>query len=431
MQPSSVALPEMLDARERRAALQRALLERYRLPLVCLSMNIPGAIKRTPCIRLLFDEGLRRFDALGFPLRRRLVLDAATGCEAFLAVHADAGALKAAAVRLEEGFPAARLLDFDVLLPGGEKLSRGEPRRCLLCDRPAAECARSRNHGLAALVQKTQALLHDFTAALLAQDARDALLSELYATPKPGLVDGNNSGAHDDMDLPLFEASAEALLPYFRQAVLHGLSRGGMAALRRAGRAAEKAMFAATRGVNTHKGMVYSMGLLLSGMGRALAEGGDAVAHAAALAREDAEAMLLRARSAPDTNGARVLAAYGARGAQGEAAAGFPHALLALERISFYRAQNAGNPAALALCDLMAVVEDTNLLHRGGPAGLAFAQAAAARIGRLPMEEREAALLALDGEMIARRLSPGGSADLLALGLLLGAWAERSGPLLD
>ena len=79
MQPSPVALPEMLDARERRAALQRALLERYRLPLVCLSMNIPGAIKRTPCIRLLFDEGLRRFDALGFPLRRRLVLDAATG----------------------------------------------------------------------------------------------------------------------------------------------------------------------------------------------------------------------------------------------------------------------------------------------------------------------------------------------------------------
>ena len=86
-----------------------------------------------------------------------------------------------------------------------------------------------------------------------------------------GLVDLANNGAHKDMDVALFEKSAEALRPYFYDAAMLGMDSCSMAELRERGLAAEQEMYAATGGVNTHKGMIYSMGLLLAGMGMALA----------------------------------------------------------------------------------------------------------------------------------------------------------------
>lgn len=424
MRQSCVTLQQILDARERRADLQLSLLQRREGCLLCLTMNIAGEVKRTPLIRLLFNEALRRFDLTGFPVKHRVVIDADTGVEAFLVIDAEAAEVKAAVEAIEDAFPAARLLDFDVLQASGEKLSRAVPRKCLICDAPAAVCARSRAHGLDALRDATDALLRAFAAQLLAGIAHRSLLDELYTTPKPGLVDRNNSGAHSDMDLPLFERSAESLIPYFREAVLLGLSGCNMAALRRAGLDAEAAMFSVTRGVNTHKGMIYSMGLLLAGMGKALISGGSAVELAAALAREDAEARLEQALAAPATNGARAYAVHGARGAQGEAAGGFAHGRLAARRLRDYRAQNFENPEALVLCELIATTEDTNLLHRGGSEGLLFAKERAKAILQRPVGEREAALLAMDDAMIRRHLSPGGSADLLAIGLLLEKWME-------
>ena len=90
-----------------------------------------------------------------------------------------------------------------------------------------------------------------------------------------------------------------------------------------------------------------------------------------------------------------------------------------MRRLLHYRQTGADNAEALALCDVMASLEDTNLLHRGGTEGLLFVQGEARRISRLPESERVFALLALDAELIRRNLSPGGSADMLALGLLL------------
>lgn len=430
MKLSSVTLDDMLYSRERRAGIQQSMLSGTGCRcLTCLTMNIPGDIKRTPLIRMLFDEGLRRFDDLGFPTIKRLVLDSLTGPEAYMAVDAAPDTVKAAVQQIEDSFPAARLFDFDVLLPGGEKLSRPVSRKCLICGAPAAECARSRNHGLDVLKAATRNLLCSFAADTLSQAAVDSLLEELYTTPKPGLVDLSNNGAHSDMDVPLFEKSAASLRPYFTEAVLLGMAECSMAELRRLGLSAEARMFSATNGVNTHKGMVYSMGLLLAGMGKALCHGGNAVSHAASLAMEDAESMLGKAALSPVTNGNKVYAAHGARGAQGEAAAGFPHGCFAARRLEYYIHEGASNPGAFALCDLMGTLEDTNLLHRGGRDGLDFAKENAVRISSLPFSEREAALKEFDGEMIRRNLSPGGCADMLALGFLLQKWEFLSSSL--
>ena len=416
----------MLDARERRAREQSAMLASAddSCCLVSFSLNIAGDVKRTAKTRLLFDEGLRAFGALGFCELSRKLFDGVTGTEALILLSEDAAKVKKTLERLEDAFPAARLFDFDVLNASGEKLSRSVPRRCLICGGPAADCARSRAHGLDAVKAATDALLSEFCADTLAYTAHFALERELLTTPKPGLVDRDNNGAHTDMDVPLFLKSAASLVPYFKTAVRLGLDDAGMAPLKDAGLAAERAMFAATNGVNTHKGMIYSMGLLLYGMGKALRFGGDAVDHAAALAKTDAEERLLNALAKTCTNGAKVYRDHGARGAVGEAADGFFHARYCADRLKAH--EGSENPGALALVDVMVVLEDVNLLHRGGEDGLRFARENALRIAMLPENERINALRALDREMIERNLSPGGAADMLALGFLLDAWRTLS-----
>lgn len=403
-----VTLAEVLDARDARAAAQRRLLAAYRLPLVGFTMNMAGPVKRTALAGFAFRKGLEALGReLGLRLLHQELRDAPTGPEALLVCAGPAEELKALTVALEEASPVGRLYDLDVIDPSGRKLSRPQARTCLVCGGPAAPCARSRAHGLAAVQAAGRALLEEFAARHLAELAVRALIDEVNQTPKPGLVDRNNRGAHRDMDREMFLRSAQSLLPYFRQAVELGLEGDGcMAALQAAGREAERAMLAATGGVNTHRGAVYAFGLMLAALGAKLARGGDVFEAAAALARAGLP-------PEGDTHGERARRLYGAGGARGEALAGFPHARRAWEALS-----STGRPAA-ALLTLLAEVEDTNLLHRGGPVGLAFVRERAQAILAGPPADYDGALLALDRDCIERNLSPGGSADLLALALLL------------
>jgi holo-ACP synthase/triphosphoribosyl-dephospho-CoA synthase len=431
MKSYSVDLDQMLMARDRRAAIQNEMLADAGAGqcLVCLTLNIAGDVKRTPETRVLFDEGAAEFEALGFKVRERCFIDEVTGSEAFWLLDEDGIRVKPLLEALEDSFPAARLFDFDVIIPGGNKLSRAVGRRCLICDAYAAECARSRRHGLREVQRVTGGLLRDFCARKLGRAAHDSLLDELYTTPKPGLVDANNNGAHSDMNVSVFEKSADALAPYFEDAARFGMEGCSIEPLRERGIRAEKEMFAATGCVNTHKGLIYSMGLIAAGMGRCLIEGGSCIEHAAALAREDAEQQLAKSLADPVTNGGAAYKKYGARGATGEAAAGFPAALYCLERLTIYRETGCTEPGALALCDSMAVLEDTNLLHRGGREGLEFVKQAAAGISCIPVADRIEALYGLDGELTERNLSPGGSADMLALAFLLDRWQTLSADL--
>ena len=276
MKSYSVDLEQMLAARERRAFIQNRMLEGAGPDrcLVCLTMNIAGDVKRTPMIRMLFDTGIEKLKEQGFRIAEEFFLDEVSGCEAFWLLDEEGAGVKALLEGIEDSFPAARLFDFDVIVPGGGKLSRAIGRRCLICDSYAAECARSRRHGLGEVKKATEDLLKAFCAGRLAEAAHASLMDELYTTPKPGLVDMSNNGAHTDMDVTLFEKSADALAPYFKDAALLGMERCGIGPLRERGIRAEEEMLAATGGVNTHKGLIYSMGLLLAGMGSCLANEG-------------------------------------------------------------------------------------------------------------------------------------------------------------
>jgi len=415
MPSSNENILEILRAREERALRQSRFLADCQVTLLSFSMNIPGPQKDSSLIRLSFYEGRRRLLERLCPLREELCFDAA-GPSLLWAVDMDAAELKSVCEDMESD-ELGRLFDMDVLDEKGEKLSRCAPRTCLLCGEDARVCARTRRHGLDAVIAEVERRLLAFAAAKHAAKAVKALLAELYTTPKPGLVDRNNCGAHRDMDVPLFEKSAESLRPYFADAFHIGYSTGEagtvMGCLRRRGIEAEKEMFAATGGVNTHKGMVYTLGLLLGGAGRAFALGGDAVGRAAELARSDFNETMAAAAKRGVSHGEKLYREKGIRGIRGEAVDGFPHACRAAARL------REGAAATMVLLELMAELEDTNVLHRAGECGAALVKSEARRLCALPETEREKALPELDELFIRKNISPGGAADTLAAALFL------------
>lgn len=269
---------------------------------------------------------------------------------------------------------------------------------------------------------------------VLADCAHRAVLMEAGASPKPGLVCPDHNGAHTDMDYSLFVASANSLRPYFSECAVIGAEHCDFAApsvfplLREAGVRAEKAMFAATNGVNTHKGAVFSMGLAVAGAGRVWGRGVAVTPHAVAaeagalvkgIVAKDLLPLKSRLPSRPLTAGERLFLEHGVPGIRQEAEDGFPVALnafLFLRRIAEDMPLEKALPQTLL--HLMAVTDDTNLLWRGGPEGLAYAREAALEAlekGGMSNAEGQAIVLAMRDEFVRRNLSPGGSADLLAL----------------
>ena len=447
-----VTLAEVLEARERRALRQRALLEERGLPVISFCMNIAGPVKNGPAIRRAFREGLLRLnEALrGARLRAEHCerTDRPAGCEALLAVRGDPWAIKRLCIELEDEDDLGRLFDLDVLTPGGEKLDREylnlPPRPCLICGRAGKGCASRRVHSAVELQLRTRRILTEYFARTdgdrIAGQAVRALLCEVCATPKPGLVDRANSGSHRDMDIFTFMDSAAALLPYLRDAFAIGRRTAGLAPeetfrrLRRMGLRAERAMFGATRGVNTHKGAVFSMGTACAAAGRlwtleqpcASLDSlcGECARMSAAAVADDLAA--IRTGSA-ETVGQRLYRDHGMRGVRGELAGGLPSVArigLPALRSALSRGASLERAGIYALLCLIAGVEDTNLYARGGLEGQRWASEQAAALVRDKEPPALDALIALDRSFIERNLSPGGCADLLAITFFLYFYAE-------
>lgn len=252
-----------------------------------------------------------------------------------------------------------------------------------------------------------------------------ALYYELALHPKPGLVSLSDAGSHRDMDARTFMRSLFALRRYFCDIAQAGAEGQPLEELRQIGLAAERRMFAATGGVNTHRGAIFSLGLLAAAAGLLYASRmGITARELRKLVRQRWGGEILASR-ADRSHGAEVAQRYGAGGARLEAAHGFP-TVFAIALPAYRSALESTGDAQAAgvqcLFALMAELEDTNLLYRGGTAGLQFARARArdflGRGGVARPGWRDRAL-AIHSEFVSRELSPGGAADLLAATLFV------------
>lgn len=265
-------------------------------------------------------------------------------------------------------------------------------------------------------------------AAEIAAVAIAVLHAELAAWPKPGLVSEIDSGSHRDMDAATLRASIDALQPFFFELALAGRGDGDMGALRRIGLRAEVAMLAATGGINTHRGAIFGLGLLTAAAGAVAVRGTDGGLAAggglgACVAARWGGA--IAAAPVPDgSHGAAVLRRHGAGGARAEAAGGFRSVYgIGLPALRDGRRLAGAAGGAIQACfALIAGVTDTNLLHRGGRDGARFAAEAAAGFlaaGGVGAPDWRARAEAIHAAFVARNLSPGGCADLLAMTLFV------------
>jgi len=260
-----------------------------------------------------------------------------------------------------------------------------------------------------------------FVPALAAR----ALRQELDLTPKPGLVDSANSGAHRDMDYALFLASIDAITPWFARFEQAGFDHAHRPAaaqlrlIRPMGIACEQAMFAATDGVNTHKGGIFSLGLLSFAAGRLRGLGwqlsADALCNEVSAICRGLVARELAGRAQAITAGEKQFRDYGLTGARGEAEQGFITVRRAV--LPFWQQEQGERRLHNALLRLMAVNRDSNLVSRGGLAGLRYVQDYAQQLLATGWEKDD--LRQMDQALIERHLSPGGSADLLAVAYVL------------
>lgn len=447
-----LSLEEVLEARDRRAALQKQLLGRTRCPLICMTLNLPGRVKRTPLSSFFFDREksrlLSRLRALGAETAATIRLEEDTGEELLLAVRGfSAPALKSLTLTLEEGSNAARLLDLDVLGRDGRPLERPAPRQCFLCSQPAHLCIVSRAHPAELVQKKVTGLLTSYAreslADLVSGLALEASAFELMVAPKPGLVTPCSAGSHDDMDRFTFIRSQAVLAPYYRRAFSAGWDTLDASRLRLEGMEAESAMERETAGVNTQRGWIYLSGILLAAAGRycraiLLGEGPgrgpgrdqaarDLMDLAAATARDLEESLEQRPCF---VHLLKRLGGQGQdRGIRGEARRGFPSIFQGGVPVlagALASGEDENTAGLRALLTMLALADDSTLIRRGG--SLKAEEIKAELDQALGCEgtspgQAALALSALDLDLLVKRLGKqfeeegltcGGAADLLA-----------------
>lgn len=266
---------------------------------------------------------------------------------------------------------------------------------------------------------------------IIAHLATQALQAELDTTPKPGLVDKDNNGAHRDMDYALMQRSIDTLHPYFVKLALLGCADTlpTHTSIRDIGIEAEKAMLSATNGVNTHKGALFSMGL--------------AVVAAVHEKNTDSLQTTIKALAAcfPDTNGthgskAKLLSkgTTAIKGALDNAREGYE--MLFAEWLPFYierRKERDAHTLHKTLLRIMCDLDDTNVIYRTDLATAeevkqearalldSFSKAHTAEDKEKRIAAELLALKDMDKRYTARNISPGGAADMLSLTIFIGS----------
>ncbi|QHF05452.1 triphosphoribosyl-dephospho-CoA synthase [Pseudomonas asturiensis] len=261
-------------------------------------------------------------------------------------------------------------------------------------------------------------------AGHLADLAVDALMDEANLSPKPALVDRRGNGAHTDLHLGLMHASALSLWPTFKlmaeaAAQFKTIGQPLREELGRLGREGEATMLQTTGGVNTHRGAIWALGLLVTAAALDTQD-----CNAATVCQRAARLALIEDRqvvaSNSNSHGRVVAQRYGAMGAREQAQLGFPEVMnVALPQLQRSRAAGSGEQNARldALLAIMTTLADTCVLYRAGLEGLQAMQQGAQRVldagGSASLAGRRA-LHDLDQQLLALNASPGGAADLLA-----------------
>lgn len=268
----------------------------------------------------------------------------------------------------------------------------------------------------------------------IAEMAIKSILYEVTTSPKPGLVDRVNNGAHKDMDFYTFMASSAALSHGFYELAkttskFEGTPIELLDFIRPIGIEMELKMYAATSGVNTHKGIIFSLGLCVAAAVKVSAYENLSASNVIAYVKKmtkDISMELKTAESTENTNGEKTFKTYGMKGIRGEAESGYPTVMnygLDVLKNSYYNLDCKNDSFIQVLFSLMTTCEDSNIVSRHNPETLKKVQDIAKKFlnsGGMYQENAHEILKELDQKFMKSHVSPGGSADLLAVTIFFG-----------
>ena len=274
-----------------------------------------------------------------------------------------------------------------------------------------------------------------FQAEITAKLATSAVLSlykEVSLYPKPGLVSPVDSGSHEDMNYQMFLASINSLREYFGLVADAGAAGASFCTLKKLGIQAEARMMVATRGVNTHRGAIFNLGLLCAATGHLKVRIKSVTPEAlgAVIADKWGADILATSHTKAYSNfshGQQVESKYGVHGARHEAVTGFPaakHYGLPAYRKALQETKCHESAAVQALFAMMAHLDDTNILWRAGKPGLHYVKSISRDflgLGGVCAAGWKSRATEIHHAFVQKNLSPGGAADLLGVTLFMNA----------
>ncbi len=415
-------MKDILLEREKRAKKIEKIISYYNnKTILTLKLNIPGKNKnlfpfhialvnmhqiiKTSYKQVLIDEKFIRSDA---------------GDTFVFVLENNPLVLKKETINLEQKSPVNRLVDLDVF-DGQKWLSRQDvnmkPRKCYVCNRDAHDCARSQRHDVILLLNKMKETVIDFYTEKLVNDVESAIVSELKLYPKAGLVSHIDSGCHNDMNYQLFLRSKDSILPYVKELVHIGFEEKiEISKLKQLGITAEKAMFKVTNNINTHKGLIFLLGLFIPAFINSLKKNDISFQEKMqSLAKQVIGSYYQQINEMALSNGDVIYQKYGIKGIRQEALMGLPSLFL----FPFSNIENISDKHHQYLIEFMSVLDDTTIIHKTSLNDLYQVKNDMKQLienGGYVKNRRR--FLQLSNEYKKKNISPGGSADMLVIKIL-------------
>ena len=444
-------LENVLDARENRASL-RSQFVKNNLCTLSLSLNIAGYPKSNFLISSFFTEILSELkpfllaNRIAIQNNKEIILTDKAG-DFFIVPFSNSTIEIIKIKELTEIFESThrlgRLIDIDIFNEQGFPISSGKKKPCYFCgEHSAISCMRNKRHTYDEIREKISNEISTYlnvkhkelTINKITSYASKAILYEISLSPKPGLVSFHDSGSHADMNFFTFLNSSASLTPFFKEFCLLGYNYYGkyeeaLAQIRHIGLRAEKAMFEATNTINTHKGIIFLFGISLFSISKLVSEkkGYNHTEFRTIIKKICNKIVvneLVNTTNKAITNGEKVYEKYGILGVgvRGEVEKGFPsvfHKSQAyfeeyLTSFSYTNQHEIQQILQTGLLHIMAVNNDSNILHRSNLDTLIHLQTLAKE-----SINNNIAYKQLNEYCLAKNISPGGSADLLSVALLL------------
>lgn len=432
-------IEKILLDRENRSNYQKELINKYKLPLITIRVNYPGNIKNTILYENILDEFkdiFFNYDILHFEKYESL-----DGNTLIFVINEEAIKLKKYAIYIEENHFLGRLMDIDVIGIDFQAINRVQCntaiRKCYICNNYAKYCARSRSHSIDEIINYIKEKYINYLAFKISNKATKSLLLEVATYPSFGLVSQKNSGAHKDMDFYTFIDSIYSLNDGIIDVVRASYSDENLEIIfkkvREIGKSMEISMFNKTKGVNTHKGLIFLICIVILVVSNSYFDGSirekniyDILIYKIKEVSKDIFSDFKNIENKQKlTHGEKIYLKYGIRGIREEVYNGLSDVFkiyLPFYLKSIKEGYDLNFSRVRTLLKIMSKLDDSTILYRHN---LKILEEIKKKSKDLLLTNDINKILEFENYCIENNISPGGSADILAITIFIASIFEN------